>query len=253
MNRRWRVCFDSADIERRFSMNWWSRVLFLEVIETAATVETNLIPPQDEHKLFCWLAETKKKSKRRQTSCFRKPQWDNKTLQHTEICWCTRQGHRKWKEPAVVQNLGKNRIKLFPLDFLPGSGGSSAFWEQCIHIRTVPYNNTVQPLSCDSCCLHWGSLRLWNVCLSLDSVGLQLWQVKGPQQRAAAPETALEQGTSPTICCRRNVWIKHQASVHMFSRYCLESSVQTQDSEMCQTVNASPVFLLEGHSGVRSY
>lgn len=42
---------------------------------------------------------------------------------------------------------------------LPGSGGSSAFWEQCIHIRTVPFTSPHSRRAVASCCPRWAELR----------------------------------------------------------------------------------------------
>lgn len=140
------VCFDSADIETFLHelmescficwSYWNSSDCWDKSHPTTGWTQVVLLISRNQRK---------KKRKQRQTSCFGKPQWDNKTLQHTEICSCTRQGHRKWKEPAVVQNLGKNLIKLFPQININFRLSSRLGGKQCILGTVHSYqNSTVQ-------------------------------------------------------------------------------------------------------------
>lgn len=153
---------------------------------------------------------------------------------------------------------------------VPGSGGGgSAFWEQCIYIRTVPFTKTCNTsASCWTCCLHSGKIRLVERCLSLDFVFRS--EAKGHQKGAAAPERyarwLIKKHISPLKVpwskaldpqllrwrnTRRNVGVKHQASVQMFSPYCLEE-LQPKHTDVWESVNTSltsrNLFLVKVHS-----
>lgn len=86
-------------------------------------------------------------------------------------------------------------------------GGCSAFWEQCIHIRTVPYTTTTKTTSYKSPC----NTQL-PACLQIKTKEKFLfsWDLMKCRQQgaaaaaAAAPGRALEQGTSPTTAAVHN-------------------------------------------------